>query len=64
MINKLFPFLFIILSQIGATEPVISHFFRVADNLGQPKRSQLPGNALKGAEEIFFYDKGEFPQLK
>ena len=63
MINKLFPFLFIILSQVGATEPVISSLLPRGGQLGSTQEIAITGQRLKGAEEIFFYDK-EFPQLK
>ena len=58
MINKLFPFLFIILSQVGATEPVISSLLPRGGQLGSTQEIVITGQRLKGAEEIFFYDKG------
>ena len=58
MIKKLFPFLFLTFSQVGATEPIISSLLPRGGQVGSTQAITITGQRLSGTEEIFFYDKG------
>ena len=58
MIKKLIPFLFLVLTQVDATEPAISSVLPRGGQLGSTQDIVITGQRLKDAEEIFFYEKG------
>ena len=58
MIKNLIPFLFLVLTQVNATEPAISSVLPRGGQLGSTQNIVITGQRLKDAEEIFFYEKG------